>query len=79
MHAVGIADVQRPSAGKKNPATCCRTGYVDNLPGALDTTEWQITAPSPASQLRKLHGAHRYEASAVDHTFSGLRGALVDN
>ncbi len=50
-------------------------GYVDTFQELLDATEWQnygTESGNPKCANCMVHSG--YEASAVDHTFSGLRG-----
>ena len=50
-------------------------GYTDTFQELLDSTEWQnygTESGNPKCANCMVHSG--YEASAVDHTFSGLRG-----
>jgi hopanoid biosynthesis associated radical SAM protein HpnH len=61
--------------GWQKPCYLLQDGYVDTFQELLDTTEWQnygTESGNPKCANCMVHSG--YEASAVDHTFSGLRG-----
>jgi hopanoid biosynthesis associated radical SAM protein HpnH len=61
--------------GWQKPCYLLQDGYVDSFQELLDTTEWQnfgTESGNPKCANCMVHSG--YEASAVDHTFSGLRG-----
>jgi hopanoid biosynthesis associated radical SAM protein HpnH len=61
--------------GWQKPCYLLQDGYVDTFKELLDTTEWQnygTESGNPKCANCMVHSG--YEASAVDHTFSGLRG-----
>ena len=61
--------------GWQKPCYLLQDGYVDTFKELLDSTEWQnygTESGNPKCANCMVHSG--YEASAVDHTFSGLRG-----
>jgi hopanoid biosynthesis associated radical SAM protein HpnH len=61
--------------GWQKPCYLLQDGYVDTFQELLDTTDWQnygTESGNPKCANCMVHSG--YEASAVDHTFSGLRG-----
>jgi hopanoid biosynthesis associated radical SAM protein HpnH len=61
--------------GWQKPCYLLQDGYVDTFQELLDSTEWQnygTESGNPKCANCMVHSG--YEASAVDHTFSGLRG-----
>jgi len=61
--------------GWQKPCYLLQDGYVDTFQELLNTTEWQsygTESGNPKCANCMVHSG--YEASAVDHTFSGLRG-----
>src|SRR5712692_1396143 len=61
--------------GWQKPCYLLQDGYVDTFQELLDTSEWQnygTESGNPKCANSMVHSG--YEASAVDHTFSGLRG-----
>src|SRR5437660_3771547 len=61
--------------GWQKPCYLLQDGYVDTFQELLDTTEWEnygTESGNPKCANCMVHSG--YEASAVDHTFSGLRG-----
>jgi hopanoid biosynthesis associated radical SAM protein HpnH len=61
--------------GWQKPCYLLQDGYADSFQEVLDTTEWQnygTESGNPKCANCMVHSG--YEASAVDHTFSGLRG-----
>jgi hopanoid biosynthesis associated radical SAM protein HpnH len=61
--------------GWQKPCYLLQDGYVDTFQELLDATEWQnygTESGNPKCANCMVHSG--YEASAVDHTFSGLRG-----
>jgi hopanoid biosynthesis associated radical SAM protein HpnH len=61
--------------GWQKPCYLLQDGYVDTFQELLETTEWQnygTESGNPKCANCMVHSG--YEASAVDHTFSGLRG-----
>jgi hopanoid biosynthesis associated radical SAM protein HpnH len=61
--------------GWQKPCYLLQDGYTDTFQELLDTTEWQnygTESGNPKCANCMVHSG--YEASAVDHTFSGLRG-----
>jgi hypothetical protein len=61
--------------GWQKPCYLLQDGYVDTFQELLDTTEWQnygTESGNPKCANCMVHSG--YEASAMDHTFSGLRG-----
>jgi len=61
--------------GWQKPCYLLQDGYVDTFQELLDTTEWQnygTESGNPKCANCMVHSG--YEASAVDHTFRGLRG-----
>src|SRR6266699_2652765 len=61
--------------GWQKPCYLLQDGYVDTFQELLDTTEWQsygTESGNPKCANCMVHSG--YEASAVDHTFSGVRG-----
>jgi hopanoid biosynthesis associated radical SAM protein HpnH len=64
--------------GWQKPCYLLQDGYVDSFQELLDTTAWQnygTESGNPKCANCMVHSG--YEASAVDHTFSGLRGILA--
>jgi hopanoid biosynthesis associated radical SAM protein HpnH len=64
--------------GWQKPCYLLQDGYVDTFQELLDTTDWQnygTESGNPKCANCMVHSG--YEASAVDHTFSGLRGLLA--
>jgi hopanoid biosynthesis associated radical SAM protein HpnH len=61
--------------GWQKPCYLLQDGYTDSFQELLETTEWQnygTESGNPKCANCMVHSG--YEASAVDHTFSGLRG-----
>jgi hopanoid biosynthesis associated radical SAM protein HpnH len=61
--------------GWQKPCYLLQDGYVDTFQELIDTTGWQnygTESGNPKCANCMVHSG--YEASAVDHTFSGLRG-----
>jgi hopanoid biosynthesis associated radical SAM protein HpnH len=61
--------------GWQKPCYLLQDGYVDTFQELLDATEWQnygTESGNPKCANCMVHSG--YEASAMDHTFSGLRG-----
>jgi hopanoid biosynthesis associated radical SAM protein HpnH len=61
--------------GWQKPCYLLQDGYTDTFQELLDTTEWRnygTESGNPKCANCMVHSG--YEASAVDHTFSGLRG-----
>jgi hopanoid biosynthesis associated radical SAM protein HpnH len=61
--------------GWQKPCYLLQDGYTDTFQELLDTTDWQnygTESGNPKCANCMVHSG--YEASAVDHTFSGLRG-----
>jgi hopanoid biosynthesis associated radical SAM protein HpnH len=61
--------------GWQKPCYLLQDGYADSFQELLETTEWQnygTESGNPKCANCMVHSG--YEASAVDHTFSGLRG-----
>jgi hopanoid biosynthesis associated radical SAM protein HpnH len=61
--------------GWQKPCYLLQDGYADTFQELLDATEWQnygTESGNPKCANCMVHSG--YEASAVDHTFSGLRG-----
>ncbi|HTQ60032.1 MAG TPA: adenosyl-hopene transferase HpnH [Candidatus Solibacter sp.] len=64
--------------GWQKPCYLLQDGYADSFQELLDTVEWQnygTESGNPKCANCMVHSG--YEASAVDHTFSGLRGLLA--
>ena len=64
--------------GWQKPCYLLQDGYVDSFQELLDSTDWQnygTESGNPKCANCMVHSG--YEASAVDHTFSGLRGVLA--
>src|SRR5213082_2469360 len=64
--------------GWQKPCYLLQDGYVDTFQELLDSTEWQnygTESGNPKCANCMVHSG--YEASAVDYTFSGLRGLLA--
>jgi hopanoid biosynthesis associated radical SAM protein HpnH len=64
--------------GWQKPCYLLQDGYVDSFQELLDTTAWQeygTESGNPKCANCMVHSG--YEASAVDHTFSGLRGLFA--
>jgi hopanoid biosynthesis associated radical SAM protein HpnH len=61
--------------GWQKPCYLLQDGYTDTFQELLDSTEWEhygTESGNPKCGNCMVHSG--YEASAVDHTFSGLRG-----
>ena len=61
--------------GWQKPCYLLQDGYTDTFQEMLDSTEWEnygTESGNPKCANCMVHSG--YEASAVDHTFSGLRG-----
>src|SRR5579864_2160184 len=61
--------------GWQKPCYLLQDGYADTFQELLETTEWEnygTESGNPKCANCMVHSG--YEASAVDHTFSGLRG-----
>ena len=61
--------------GWQKPCYLLQDGYADTFQELLETTEWQnygTESGNPKCANCMVHSG--YEASAVDHTFSGIRG-----
>jgi hopanoid biosynthesis associated radical SAM protein HpnH len=61
--------------GWQKPCYLLQDGYTDTFQELLDSTEWQnygTESGNPKCANCMVHSG--YEATAVDHTFSGLRG-----
>jgi hopanoid biosynthesis associated radical SAM protein HpnH len=61
--------------GWQKPCYLLQDGYADTFQELLDTVEWQnygTESGNPKCANCMVHSG--YEASAVDHTFAGLRG-----
>jgi hopanoid biosynthesis associated radical SAM protein HpnH len=61
--------------GWQKPCYLLQDGYADTFQELLDATEWQnygTESGNPKCANCMVHSG--YEASAMDHTFSGLRG-----
>ena len=61
--------------GWQKPCYLLQDGYADSFQELMDATEWQnygTESGNPKCANCMVHSG--YEASAVDHTFSGLRG-----
>jgi hopanoid biosynthesis associated radical SAM protein HpnH len=64
--------------GWQKPCYLLQDGYADSFQELLDTTEWQnygTESGNPKCANCMVHSG--YEASAVDHTFGGLRGLFA--
>lgn len=64
--------------GWQKPCYLLQDGYADTFQELLETTEWQsygTESGNPKCANCMVHSG--YEASAMDHTFSGLRGLLA--
>jgi hopanoid biosynthesis associated radical SAM protein HpnH len=64
--------------GWQKPCYLLQDGYADTFQELLDSTEWQnygTESGNPKCANCMVHSG--YEASAVDHTFSGLNGLWV--
>jgi hopanoid biosynthesis associated radical SAM protein HpnH len=64
--------------GWQKPCYLLQDGYADTFQELLETTAWQnygTESGNPKCANCMVHSG--YEASAVDHTFSGLRGILT--
>jgi hypothetical protein len=64
--------------GWQKPCYLLQDGYVDSFQELLETTDWQnygTESGNPKCANCMVHSG--YEASAVDHTFSGLRGLFA--
>ena len=61
--------------GWQKPCYLLQDGYVDTFRELLETTAWQNYGTESGNQKCSNCMVHSgYEASAVDHTFSGIRG-----
>jgi hypothetical protein len=61
--------------GWQKPCYLLQDGYADTFQELLDSVEWQnygTESGNPKCANCMVHSG--YEASAVDHTFGGLRG-----
>jgi Domain of unknown function (DUF3463) len=61
--------------GWQKPCYLLQDGYTDTFQELMDSTEWQnygTESGNPKCANCMVHSG--YEASAVDHTFSGFRG-----
>jgi hopanoid biosynthesis associated radical SAM protein HpnH len=64
--------------GWQKPCYLLQDGYADSFQELLETTEWQNYGTESGNQKCANCMVHSgYEASAVDHTFSGLRGLFA--
>ena len=66
--------------GWQKPCYLLQDGYADTFQELLDSTEWQnygTESGNPKCANCMVHSG--YEASAVDHTFSGLGGLVGDD
>jgi hopanoid biosynthesis associated radical SAM protein HpnH len=64
--------------GWQKPCYLLQDGYADSFKELLETTEWQNYGTESGNQKCANCMVHSgYEASAVDHTFSGLRGLFA--
>ncbi|MGB7282049.1 MAG: adenosyl-hopene transferase HpnH [Candidatus Acidiferrum sp.] len=64
--------------GWQKPCYLLQDGYADTFQELLETTAWQNYGTESGNQKCANCMVHSgYEASAVDHTFSGLRGLLA--
>jgi hopanoid biosynthesis associated radical SAM protein HpnH len=64
--------------GWQKPCYLLQDGYADSFQELMDATEWQnygTESGNPKCANCMVHSG--YEASAVDHTFSGLRGLFA--
>jgi hopanoid biosynthesis associated radical SAM protein HpnH len=64
--------------GWQKPCYLLQDGYTDTFRELLDTTEWQnygTESGNPKCANCMVHSG--YEASSMDHTFSGLRGLFA--
>jgi len=64
--------------GWQKPCYLLQDGYADSFQELLETTDWQnygTESGNPKCANCMVHSG--YEASAVDHTFSGLRGLFA--
>ena len=64
--------------GWQKPCYLLQDGYTDTFQEMMDSTEWEnygTESGNPKCANCMVHSG--YEASAVDHTFSGLRGLLA--
>ena len=64
--------------GWQKPCYLLADGYADTFQELLDTTSWESYGTESGNKKCANCMVHSgYEASAVDHTFSGLRGLLT--
>ncbi len=64
--------------GWQKPCYLLQDGYADSFQELLETTEWQNYGTESGNLKCANCMVHSgYEASAVDHTFSGLRGLFA--
>jgi len=64
--------------GWQKPCYLLQDGYADSFKELLETTKWQNYGTESGNQKCANCMVHSgYEASAVDHTFSGLRGLFA--
>jgi hopanoid biosynthesis associated radical SAM protein HpnH len=64
--------------GWQKPCYLLQDGYADTFQELLDTTEWQNYGTESGNLKCANCMVHSgYEASGVDHTFSGLRGLFT--
>jgi hopanoid biosynthesis associated radical SAM protein HpnH len=64
--------------GWQKPCYLLQDGYADTFQELLETTAWQNYGTESGNQKCANCMVHSgYEASAVDHTFSGLRGLFA--
>ena len=64
--------------GWQKPCYLLQDGYADSFQELVETTDWQnygTESGNPKCANCMVHSG--YEASAVDHTFSGLRGLFA--
>ena len=64
--------------GWQKPCYLLQDGYADSFQELLDATQWEnygTESGNPKCANCMVHSG--YEASAVDHTFSGLSGLLA--
>ena len=64
--------------GWQKPCYLLQDGYADSFQELMEATEWQNYGTESGNQKCANCMVHSgYEASGVDHTFSGLRGLLT--
>jgi hopanoid biosynthesis associated radical SAM protein HpnH len=64
--------------GWQKPCYLLQDGYADSFQELMETTEWQNYGTESGNQKCANCMVHSgYEASAVDHTFGGLRGLFA--